>query len=383
MSVRLFPARSGTGFEFDIRIRWPEGDRDRDRGRCPVPSKSGALRWAQAREAALLGAGREAYRAPKIATPELPTLAAFWPRIVADHYRANRKKASTIDAAESIWRCHLAPALGTKPLHLITTSEVSSLKGALATKGPKTVNNVLAILSRALRCAVEWDILPAMPCRIVFLKLPDGEMSFYEVEEYRRLVEATWGLESRALVLLAGSAGLRRGEIVALRWCDVDLERHQLRVAMNLWRKVEGTPKGGRNRVVPLTDELVACLVALRRGRVVASLDGDDRVLPDLTPRRVRNVLARAARRAGLLVGTARETRDGEGGAIHKLRHTFCSHLAIAGVPAMAIKELAGHADLKTTQRYMHLSPANRSDAIATLSAFYAPKTEGKRRATG
>ena len=54
-------------------------------------------------------------------------------------------------------------------------------------------------------------------------------------------------------------------------------------------------------------------------------------------------------------------------GQIHRLRHTYCSRLAMAGVPAMAIKELAGHASLSTTQRYMHLSPSAKGLAVAAL----------------
>ena len=129
-----------------------------------------------------------------------------------------------------------------------------------------------------------------------------------------------------------------------------------------------------------MTGELAAALDALNRGRRVASVDGDDAVLPGLTPRTVRNWLARAERRAGLVTGTAREIREAAG-SIHKLRHTFCSHLALAGVPAMAIKELAGHADLATTQRYMHLSPADRAGAVAVLSAYHAGS--GRAKATG
>jgi len=68
--------------------------------------------------------------------------------------------------------------------------------------------------------------------------------------------------------------------------------------------------------------------------------------------------MRRAQRRAGLTVT----------GGLHMLRHTFCSRLAMAGAPALAIKELAGHTSLTTTMRYMHLSPAAKSAAIELLN---------------
>ena len=73
----------------------------------------------------------------------------------------------------------------------------------------------------------------------------------------------------------------------------------------------------------------------------------------------LRDWLEAAQRRAGLEVM----------GALHKLRHTFCSHLAMKGAPAKAIQELAGHTDLTTTMRYMHLSPSALDQAIALLNA--------------
>jgi len=75
-----------------------------------------------------------------------------------------------------------------------------------------------------------------------------------------------------------------------------------------------------------------------------------------LTQRDVQGLVARAARRANLRnVG------------VHVLRHTFCSHLSMRGAPARAIQEVAGHRDLTTTQRYMHLSPAAIESAIRLL----------------
>ena len=77
-----------------------------------------------------------------------------------------------------------------------------------------------------------------------------------------------------------------------------------------------------------------------------------------LTQKNVRDFVQRAARRSFA-------KSDG----VHVLRHTFCSHLAMRGAPARAIQELAGHKDLSTTQRYMHLSPAATEDAIRLLES--------------
>ena len=151
----------GARWQVDILFRWPDGTRFRERANAPVASKSAALRWAQAREAALLAGGRAAYEAAPVSAG--PTLAEFWPRVMRDHYEAQRKKPSTIDAVSTIWRRHLAPALGGKRLAAVTLSDVAALKGSLATKAPKTVNNVLAVLGRILRCAVDWGVLERAP----------------------------------------------------------------------------------------------------------------------------------------------------------------------------------------------------------------------------
>ena len=113
-------------------------------------------------------------------------------------------------------------------------------------------------------------------------------------------------------------------------------------------------PKGGRQRYVPLTIRLARALRAHRHLRgplVLCQEDGSP-----LTRQMVQSWIGRVARRAGL-------SHLG----VHILRHTFCSHLAMRGAPARAIQELAGHQDLSTTQRYMHLSPAAIEGAIRLL----------------
>lgn len=354
--IKVRPKRGkAAGWEIDIRFRWPDGSIFRERKNALVTGKDAAKRWGEARERELLSAGKET-----AAVVAVPTFSEFWPRVLTEHYRAERRKPSTIDAAETIERVHLRPALGRKRLDEIGDAVVSKLKGKLAGAAPKTVNNVLSVLSRSLRCAVRWGLIGAMPCRVDLLKTTDPSMQWYEREDYRALVSAaSFSRRVLVMVLLAGSAGMRRGEIRALRWSDVDMLRKQIRIENALWRQEEGTTKGGRYRIVPMTPELAAVLKEHRHvgERVLYSERGEE-----LSNRTIRNWLSRAQRRAGLKAN----------GGIHILRHTFCSHLAAAGVPAKAIQELAGHADLKTTLKYMHLSPGDRDGAMATLAKYHA-----------
>jgi site-specific recombinase XerD len=142
--------------------------------------------------------------------------------------------------------------------------------------------------------------------------------------------------------------------MMALDWIDVDLTKRQLCVQRSDWKGHVTAPKSRRLRYVPMTVRLAAALCDhrhLKGSRVWCEADGSPR-----TQRAVQGLVMRAARRANLRnVG------------VHVLRHTFCSHLASAGAATRAIQELAGHQDLVTTQRYMHLSPAAIEGAIRLL----------------
>ena len=241
------------------------------------------------------------------------------------HARANRLKASSLEAKESLFSNHLLPRLGEKRLDRISDEDVQAIKADLATRSRKTVNNVIALLGHTLRIALKWKVIGALPCTIELYKVSDTVPAFYEFEDYARLVEAAGKIDARTLVaiLLGGDAGLRRGEIVALRQIDVDLRRRQIKVEQNDWRGIIDTPKGGRGRIIPMTDALASALTKNRhlRGDRVLTLDDGSPVPGHI----VRDWVERAQRRAGLEAT----------GNVHILRHTCTSPPAtLRGAPA-------------------------------------------------
>ena len=364
MSVTIRPYRRG-GWEIDIRVVTPDGARQlRERKRAPMSSRSAAVRWAEGRERTLFQRLMDPARnKPR---KEVPTLREFASRFLEGHARANRHKPSGIAAKEMILRVHLKPALGHRKLDAIKSEDVQRLKRELEVKAPKTVNNILAVLSVLLKKAVEWEVIERMPCSIKLLPVPKGSTAFHDFDEYERLVEAARILDLRThlIMLLGGEAGLRCGEMMALEWSDVDLVNRQVCVRRSDWNGHVTTPKGGRLRHVPLTRRLAAALSEhrhLRSARVLCQ-DGAE----PLTRQIVQTRAKRAARKGGLT-----------NGGVHILRHTFCSHLAMRGAPARAIQELAGHKDLSMTQRYMHLSPAALDAAIRLLEQPNGPSQRG------
>src|SRR5712691_3595711 len=253
MSVTLRPYRRG-GWEVDVTVRLPNGSRLRERSKAPVCAKSAAYRWGQDRERHLLQHGPAAPR------KEVPTLGEFAPRFLDGYAIANRLKPSGVVGKESIIRVHLIPLLGSKKLDAITNEHVQRLKRQLVDHAAKTVNNVLTVVNVMLKKAVEWDVIERMPCTVRLLPIPKPSAGFYDFDEYERLVAATKDGTALLIVLLGGEAGLRCGEMIGLRWDDVDLVKRQLRVERSEWRGHVGVPKGGRMRYVPLTIRLAKAL---------------------------------------------------------------------------------------------------------------------------
>lgn len=335
---------------YDIRTHSPDGERVRERRSVPdgITSPSAAKRWGEKRQAFLVHGQPE-----EIEVVPAPTLEEFGKRWLREYAKAEGLKPSTQATYERNYRLHLVPHVGQKRLDQIGAPEVQKLKLALASKGAKTRACILALLDEMLRAAVKWGEITTRP-EIDKPRWMDPEMEFYDFGEWERLVEGAGkaGPMPLAAVLLGGEAGLRRGELIAFERTDFGVG--SLLVMRSEWEGHTGTPKGGKTRRVPLTPRLEEALTAVRHLRGKRLLwRGEDRV----TITTLASWLETACRRAGLP-----ESRN-----VHKLRHTFGAHLAMRGAPAKAIQELMGHADLKTTMRYMHLAAGSKEAAIALL----------------
>lgn len=285
---------------------------------------------------------------------EVPTFAQFLPEFEA--YAVANNKPSEVDSKRAILRAHLIPAFGRLPLDEIGERRIEGYKARkLEDKlAKKTVNNHLTVLRRMLVLARRFKLIGQVP-EVIWLKAPKPEFDFLGFAEADRLIAGADG-EWQTMILVGLRTGLRQGELLGLRWDDVDLVSGKLVVRQATTRGVVGTPKSGKPREVPLSDQALGALKRHRhlRGTLVfCGMDGKA-----LAKGECKWPLWRASERAGL-------RRIGW----HVLRHSFASHLVMRGVPLKAVQELLGHATIEMTMRYSHLSPTVCREAVRALDA--------------
>lgn len=175
-----------------------------------------------------------------------------------------------------------------------------------------------------------------------------------------------------ALTRLGDAAGLRRGEIAALCWEDIDVAHMVIRVRRSLWKGEEGPPKHGKNHSVPLTRRTAAALLALQPTTPAAPRCAAGRIFgtegsKPITETTINEWMVPVHRKAGMKFSRK----------VHVLRHSFCSPAVMAGVPVRTIQAYAGHADLTTTMRYLHRSPDAREEGIRGLEQFRSKRERG------
>lgn len=292
---------------------------------------------------------------------------AFWMQWVV----ANRNKASECRTKKYIYKSHLRDRFESVPLDQIDADRIATLRAELVASklSAKRINNVMAVLSKSLRWAEEVGVIPSAP-RIRFHKIDRPEIEFYDFNEYARVLAAAkrQGPQWYAAVCLAGEAGLRVGEIKALRWReDIDMTAKTVTVNQQVLRGVFGTPKGRTRRTIPMTSRLYEGLKALSVVRDGLLLRRDDGKA--LTDSHAAEVLYRICRLAGL------PTRGW-----HILRHSFATHSAMFGINPWMLNAWMGHKAMEETMRYVHIAENHQREIPTAIQEAAAREIDFTRR---
>ena len=312
--------------------------------------------------------------------PDKTTLATFLDKWV-DHIKAHvspRSHERYADLARKI----IVPLLGGVTLNKLRPAQIAEAYATALASGrrdgkgglsPRTVHHMHRILKQALAQAVKWELLNRNPCDAVDPpKVERTAMHTFDLPQTAELIDALRGTRMLIPALLAVLCGLRRGELAALRWHNVDLEAGQIAVVESAEETKDGVrykePKSGRARTVALsstmTDELKAhrARQAQELLKLGVRLSGDSFVVAqaDASPLKPTSITHEWVR----LLGQTSLPRI----RFHDLRHAHATHMLASGVHPKIASERLGHSKVGITlDLYSHVLPNMQADAVAQV----------------
>jgi len=254
---------------------------------------------------------------------------------------------------------HLVDFFKGKYLHEITPLDIEKYKRKRREEvSPATVNRELSGLRNMYNRAIDWGMALKNPVKgVKFFREDEGRLNFLEKEEIKRLYDACPAY-LRPVVALAVSTGMRKGEILGLKWLDVDFRRRIVTILKT---------KGQRKREIPIGLGISRLLLRQRKHPESPYIfcRNDGRPIGSF-----RKAFDRALKKAGIKDFT-----------FHDLRHTFASHMIMRGVDLKTVQEIMGHSSFTTTLRYAHLAQSHKRKAMeifdSRMDTIWTPK--GKR----
>jgi len=303
-----------------------------------------------------------------------------------------RVKPSTFHSYRQNMEIHVLPALGSRPLQQLTVMMLNALYARLQSEGSghgalsaKTVRYIHTIVHKALEDAVDAGLAaknvadrakPPRPSRV-----STREVGSWEAHELAQFLASVRGTRLEAVWRLAAMTGMRRGEVLGLRWADVDLAAARLSVRHALvavgYDVIESTPKSHNARVIDLDPETVELLRSHRQQQVQEreewGVDYEDHDLiaaredgSPIHPHSFSQSFGRLVRRA-----TVRTIR------LHDLRHTHATLALKAGVPVKVVSERLGHeSPAFTLKQYAHVIPGMQAAAAAVVAELIKEQGE-------
>lgn len=343
-------------------------------------------------QAQLLKARSDQSRGLPVAT-ERQTVAQFlegW----LEHTLKTRARPRSVESFTAIVNRHIVPVLGKIRLDKLTPEQLQALlekkrqpykvksKGGKEVEkhglSPQTIANIRTVLRSALGQALRWGMVARNVATLIDApRIPRPQTHALDIDGARKLLEAARGDRFEAIIILALTLALRRGEILGLRWSDVDFEGRALRVNQALQRiggKLQVTEvKTERSRRVVAIPESVVRALKTRRAqqaqeRLLAGPQWKDSDLAftnptggPLEPITLHREYKRMLKAAGLPTNVR----------FHDLRHTAASLLLAQGVHLRVIMELLGHSSISlTANTYSHVMPAAMRDVADKMEAI-------------
>ena len=221
---------------------------------------------------------------------------------------------------------------------------------------PATVNRELACLKHMFTKAIEWELTDNNPAkRVKSLKEKNKRLRFLRVDEIERLLNSC-SSHLRPIVKMALFSGMRKSEILNLKWKDVDFQNNLI---------VLRDTKSGKMREILLNQSLKDVLTSVLRyvnsEYVFCHQDGSPYS-------NMRRSFSSALKKAGI-----------EDFTFHDLRHTFASHMVMQGVDINTLREILGHSSISMTLRYAHLAPGHKQQAMQNIDTILSQKSRGKK----
>jgi integrase len=282
-----------------------------------------------------------------------------WTKYI-EQCRADGKK--TTDREESFYKLWIGPIIGKRALPEIAPIHLEKIKHEMAKAelSPRSIHYCLAVVRQAFNFAIGRDLFNGgNPVRKVKKPTADNRrMRFLSQAEAGLLLAEVKrrSIDSWRIVQLSLYAGLRFGEIAALTWSDIDLERNTICIR---------NPKNGRTRHAYLTETLRATILEMEPG------GKSDLVFPDRSGQK-RKAMSDAFDRAVAALKLNEGIDDPRQKIVfHSCRHSFASWLAEAGTPLQVIQKLLGHKTLAMTERYSHLLPGTLQKAVQDLESKF------------
>ena len=276
--------------------------------------------------------------------------------------RSNKKTWKDDEGNYYRW---IKPFLAGLTMKDVSSFHLEKLKKTMKDQGkaPQTIKHALCVIRQAYNKAASWGMYDG-PNPVKGVKMPsvkgNKRQRFLSLEEAKNLLDELEKVSKQTHdeALISLHCGLRFGEIANLKWVDVDFKNETLHIK---------DPKGGEDRHVYMTPQVKDMLLE----RFPPESRPTDLVFPDANGRpkkAVSKAFFRAVERLGLNDGIE-DPRDKV--VFHTLRHTFASWLAIRGTPILTLKELMGHKSLAMTERYSHLMPDQKREAIMGLARAF------------